>query len=133
MPGVDFDLLRREITMQQVLDEIGFAPTEHGRDQLYGLCPVHDSTSSDKPNSRVFSVNIQTGRYYCHKCKSHGDQLELYAAVQGTTLYKATIALCRALGREIPWITRWRSRPQKKRTEKRPTVLRISEDSTEES
>lgn len=107
MPGVDFELLRREITMQQVLDKIGFEPTHQSSDQLYGLCPVHDSTSTDRPDSRVFSVNIRAGRYYCHKCKSHGNQLELYAAVQRTTLYQATIALCRALGRDVPWIKRW--------------------------
>lgn len=123
MPGVDFNLLRREITMQQVLDQLGFEPTDRSSDQLYGLCPVHDATSTDKPNSRVFSVNIQTGRYYCHKCKSHGNQLELYAAVQGTTLYEATIALCRALGRDVPWIKRWRIRQRQKGTEKRPPVL----------
>jgi hypothetical protein len=73
MPGVDFDVLRGEITMQQVLDEIGFRATHRDGDQLRGMCPVHGSTSE---NSRVFSVNLSTRRYYCHKCKSHGNQFE---------------------------------------------------------
>jgi hypothetical protein len=107
VPGVDFNLLRREITMQQVLDEIGFKPTARSDEQLYGRCPVHDPTSLDARQTRVFSVNIQTGRYYCHKCKSHGNHLELYAAVHNKTLYDAAVALCRALDREIPWIKRW--------------------------
>lgn len=104
MPGVDFDILRSEITMQQVLDEIGFRATHRDGDQLHGPCPVHGSTS---PHSRAFSVNLREGRYYCHKCKSHGNQLELYAAVKDTAVYQAAVDLCRALGRDVPWIKRW--------------------------
>jgi len=104
MPGVDFDMLRKEITMQQVLDEIRFHATHHGGDQRRGPCPVHGSTSE---HSRAFSVNLSEGRYYCHKCKSHGNQLELYAAVKNITLYQAALDLCRALGRDVPWIKRW--------------------------
>ncbi len=49
MPGVDFDVLRREITMPQVLDEIGFQATHRDGDQLRGPCPVHGSTSREQP------------------------------------------------------------------------------------
>jgi len=104
MPGVDFDVIRREITMQQVLDEIGFRMTHREGDQLRGPCLVHGSTSK---NSRAFSVNLGTQRYYCHKCNSHGNQLELYAAVRQTTLYRAAVDLCHALGQDVPWIRRW--------------------------
>ena len=104
MPGVDFAVLRREITMQQVLDEIGLEPTYRNGDQLRGPCPVHGSSSK---HSRVFSVNLAEGRYYCHKCKSHGNQLELYAAVRRMTIYEAAIDLCHALGRGVPWIKQW--------------------------
>jgi hypothetical protein len=104
MPGVDFDVLRSGITMQQVLNEIGFRATHRVGDQLRGPCPVHGSTSK---NSRVFSVNLSTGRYCCHKCKSHGNQLELYAAVRETTVYQAAVDLCHALGQDVPWIERW--------------------------
>jgi len=104
MPGVDFDILRGEITMQQVLDEIGFRATHRDGDQLHGPCPVHGSTS---PHSRAFSVNLREGRYYCHKCKSHGKELELYAAVKDTAVYQAAVDLCHVLGRDVPWIKRW--------------------------
>ncbi len=62
MPGVDFDVVRREITMQQVLDEIGFEVTHQEGGQLRGPCLVHGSTPK---TSRVFSVNLSTQRYYC--------------------------------------------------------------------
>jgi len=41
MPGVDFNILRTEITMEQVLDRLGFQPTRRAGSQLHGPCPVH--------------------------------------------------------------------------------------------
>ena len=104
MPGVDFNVLRTEITMQQVLNQLGFQPTSRSGNQLHGPCPVHRSTSS---RSRSLSVNLDSRRYYCHKCHSHGNQLELWAAVTKLPMHQAAIDLCRALGREVPWIQRW--------------------------
>lgn len=99
MPGVDFNVLRTEITMEQVLNQLGFQPTSRSGNQLQGPCLVHGSTSG---SSRTFSVNIETARYYCHKCHSHGNQLELWAAVNKLPMYEAAVDLCRALGREVP-------------------------------
>lgn len=103
MPGVDFDLLRVEIRMEEVLNELGFEPTSKSKDQWRGACPVHGSTSR---NSRSFSVNVEIGRYYCHKCQSNGNQIELWAAVKKLSVYEAALDLCRSLGREVPWIKR---------------------------
>ena len=104
MAGVDFNILRTEITMEQVLHQLGFQPASRTGSQLHGPCPVHDSKS---PGSRTFSVNLDNGRYYCHKCRSRGNQLELWAAVNKLSLYEAALDLCRVLGREVPWIERW--------------------------
>jgi DNA primase len=104
MPGVDFDMLRGQITMEQVLDLLAFHPSARRGDQWYGPCPLHDS----KPRRhRCFSVNVALGRYYCHRCHSHGHQLELWAAATRLPLYQAAIDLCRALGVEVPWMHRW--------------------------
>ena len=104
MAGVDYRVLRNEITIKEVLDQLGFEPTSQAGDQLHGPCPVHGSTSV---GSRSLSVNLRTGRYYCHKCGSHGNQLELWAAVHRMTIYEAAIDVCRALGRDVPWVERW--------------------------
>lgn len=104
MPGVDFNRLRKEIAMEDVLRQLGFQAVGRTGDQLRGPCPVHGSKS---PGSRTFSVNLAEGRYYCHKCGSNGNQLELWAAVHKLSLYHAAVDLCRALGREVPWIERW--------------------------
>jgi hypothetical protein len=83
MPGVNFEVIRMEITMQQVLNRLGFHPTSRSGNQLHGPCLVHGSTST---RSRTLSVNLDTGRYYCHKCYSNGNQLELWAAVHQMTI-----------------------------------------------
>jgi hypothetical protein len=104
MPGIDFDRLRQEITTQQVLDLLDFQ-SSHGRgDQWYGRCPL----SACPPSRRsCFSVNVNLGRYYCHRCHRHGHQIELWAAATGLPLYRAAIDLCATLGRDVPWVHRW--------------------------
>ena len=104
MPGIDFNALRHEITMEQVLELIHFVPTSRLGDQCRGPCPVHQSASK---RSRSLSVNLATKRYYCHKCRSKGNQLELWAQITQLPIYDAAIDLCRTLGRPVPWITRW--------------------------
>ena len=63
MPGIDFDVLRKEITMQQVLNLLQFQPSSRSSDQSRGPCLVHGSSSQQ---SRAFSENETQGRYYCH-------------------------------------------------------------------
>ena len=104
VPGVDFNQLRAEVTMEEVLSQLGFRPTSRSGNQLRGRCPVHGSQST---GSRSFSANLDEGRYYCHKCYSKGNQLELWAAVHKLSFYDSAIDLCRALGRDVPTITRW--------------------------
>ena len=104
MPGVDFDRLRTEVTMQQVLQLLGFEPTRCRGDQWYGRCPLRDCPPCRRS---CFSVNVTIGRYYCHRCHRHGHQLELWAATTGLLLHPAAIDLCGELGREVPWIHTW--------------------------
>jgi hypothetical protein len=43
MPGIDFNRLRTEIAMEQVLNLLGFAPTHRRGYQWHGYCPLHQS------------------------------------------------------------------------------------------
>lgn len=106
MPGVDFHRLRAEITIAQVLGAMRFTPTRQVGDQWYGACPLHERAPGP-PRRSSFSVNVAIGRYHCHECHRHGNQLELWAAFIRQPLYPAAIQLCRQLGIEVPWITRW--------------------------
>jgi DNA primase len=104
MPGVNFNRLRHEITMEQVLHLIGFEPIRRRGDQWYGYCPVHQS----EPKHRTtFSVNVAKACYYCHKCRSCGDQFKLWAEANNTPLHPAAIDLCHRLRLEVPWVHRW--------------------------
>ena len=105
MPGIDFDRVRTEITMEQVLDLLGFHPSRRSGAQWYGVCPLHESVS-ESGHRRSFSVNVAMGRYYCHGCRSHGNPLELWAAATKQPLHRAAMDLCRRLGRDIPWMRR---------------------------
>ena len=90
--------------MKQVLDLLHFEHSTRTGDQWHGPCPVHASTSR---GSRSFSVNLSTGRFYCHKCHAKGNQIELWAAIKQLSPYEAAVDLCHALGRDVPWIRRW--------------------------
>lgn len=104
MPGIDFDRLRAEITMEHVLDLLSFEPVGRSGPQWYGCCPLHEATPK---RSRSFAVNVALGRYYCHHCHSHGNPLELWTAATKLPLHQAVIDLCQRLGRQVPWIQRW--------------------------
>ncbi len=86
--------------MEQVLSLLQFEPTRRSGQQWYGRCPLHESPSE---KDRSFSVNVAIGRYYCHRCRSHGNQLELWAAATRQPLHPAAIALCGRLERDVPW------------------------------
>ena len=104
MPGIDFGRVRAEITMEQVLSLLGFEPSRRSGTQWSGVCPLHASRSK---RCRSFSVNVAIGRYYCHGCRSHGNQLELWAAATKRPLHQAAVDLCHRLGHDVPWIRRW--------------------------
>ena len=42
MPGVDFERIRAVVTMEQVLNLLGFEPTSRSGSQWYGSCPLPD-------------------------------------------------------------------------------------------
>jgi CHC2 zinc finger len=77
VPDVDFEAVRREITMEQVLDLLGFQPSTRSGVQWYGSCPLYASRSGRR---RSLSVSVALGCCYCYGCRSHGNQLELWAA-----------------------------------------------------
>jgi DNA primase len=52
-------------------------------------------------------VNVALRYYYCHGCRSHGNQLELWTAAMKLPLRQAAIDLCHRLGRDVPWTRRW--------------------------
>lgn len=103
MPGIRFADVRAMIGVAEVLDLIGFRPVQVRGEQVRGPCPVHRSTSA---RSRSFVAHVKRNIYQCFRCGSSGNQLDLYAAVTGLSLFDAAVELCERLHRDIPWIER---------------------------
>jgi hypothetical protein len=107
--GVDFQSMRSQTSIQQVLDLLEFDPVEARGDQVRGACPVHGSTS---PSSRSFSANLAKNTFRCFKCQAQGNHLDLWAAATSQKLYDAAVDLCRRIHIELPRISVAQHRPQ---------------------
>ena len=104
MPGIRFAEVRALVSLADVLGLVGFSAREASHGQVRGPCPVHRPASS---RSRSFSANLQRQVYRCFRCGSSGNQLDLYAAVTGLSLFEAALALCERLHHDVPWVERW--------------------------
>ena len=79
MPGIDYHQVRRQVSMTQVLDPIGFQATGRRGPQLRGPCPIPGCNST---SHRTFSVQFPRQIYHCFACNSHGNHLDLWSAVR---------------------------------------------------
>ena len=102
MSGIDFKQVRSQISIQQVLDLLSFAPTARAGVRLRGPCPIHETS---RPRGRSFSVNLDRDRYRCFRCHSAGTQLDLWAAVHRLSIHAAAADLCHRFGIPIPYLT----------------------------
>ena len=100
MPGIDFALLRRQVTLAQVLELVGFTPLTRRGPQLRGACPVHGSSSR---RSRSFAAHLDKHCWHCFRCGAGGNALDLYLAVTKLSLYEAALELCARLHLPVPW------------------------------
>jgi DNA primase len=99
MPGIDFVLLRRQISLTQVLDLVGFTPTTRRGSQWRGPCPVHKSAS---PRSRSFAAHVAKNCWHCFGCGAGGNALDLYLAVTKLPVYEGALELCARLRLPVP-------------------------------
>jgi DNA primase len=101
MPGIDYHQLRQQVSMRRVLDLIAFQPSWRRGPQLRGRCPIPDCPSTSR---RTFSVHLVRQVYHCFACRSHGNILDLWAAVRNLPLHEAALDLCRTLNLVPPWL-----------------------------
>jgi DNA primase len=109
MAGIDFAWLRRQVSLAEVLELVGFRATTRRGAQVRGPCPVHGSSS---PQSRSFAGHLQKNCWRCFGCGAGGNALDLYAAVTKRPLYEAALELCARLQVPVPWLARGVSRPR---------------------
>ena len=100
MAGIDYALLRRQVSLAQVLELVGFTARTRRGAQVRGPCPVHGSTSR---RSRSFAAQVDQQCWQCFRCGACGNALDLYVAVTKLPLYAAALELCARLHLAVPW------------------------------
>jgi transposase len=92
-PSIDFAFLRQQITMERVLDHLGFLAGLRGRGrQRRGPCPVHGQRGDVE---RTFSVHLGKNIFHCFHvdCALKGNVLDLWAAIHRLPFYEAALHL----------------------------------------
>ena len=90
---VDFAWLRRQVTMEQVLNHVGYqAGTSQRGSQCRGRCPVHTEPGE---RDRSFSVDLEKNVFQCFNphCGIHGNVLDFWAAWRRLPLRDAALDL----------------------------------------
>ena len=89
---LDFTHLKRQLPMPRVLDHLGLTARLKGSGpQRRCACPIHRGDG----RSRTFSVNLDANVYQCFdtRCGSHGDVIDLWAALHQRDLRAAALDL----------------------------------------
>jgi transposase len=92
-PKVDFAFLRQQVSMEQVLRQLGLLDTLRGRGlQRRGPCPLHAQGGDPQP---TFSVHLGKHVFQCFQadCRAQGNVLDLWAAVHKLPLHEAALQL----------------------------------------
>jgi transposase len=97
-PQVDYEYLRSQVTIRQVLEHMGrLAGLRGGGQQRRGPCPVHGQGATAEQS---FSVHLGKNIFQCFHagCGLKGNVLDLWAAVHRLPLYEAAISLAETFG-----------------------------------
>ena len=100
MPALDYAALRREIPIHCILELIDFQLSSRRGTQWRGQCPLPGHPLTNKCDAS-FCVNVQRNIYYCHRCKTGGNQLELWTAIVPFEIHDAAVDLCQKLHIDI--------------------------------
>jgi len=85
--------VREHVTMEQVLQHLGYFASLRGRGrQRRGPCPVHSQPTAPE---RTFSVHLGKNAFQCFhaECAVKGNVLDLWAAIHRLPLYEAALDL----------------------------------------
>jgi len=91
---IDFAHLKTQLTMAQLLDQLGLLARLRGSGpQRKGPCPLHRGDG----RGRTFSVHLDKNVFHCFdvSCGKKGDVIDLWASVNGMSLRQAAIDLVR--------------------------------------
>jgi transposase len=95
--SIDFAFVRSQVTMEQVLRQLGYFDRLRGNAQRRGPCPIH---GSKRDRGRTFSVHLGKGVFQCFHppCGAAGNVLDLWCAVHRLAPYEGALSLARTFG-----------------------------------
>jgi len=99
---IDFAAIRRQVTMEQVLNHLGYLDRLIGSGpQRRGPCPLH---ADEHPRGRSFSVNLDKNVCQCFHppCGLKGNVLDLWARYHRLPLREAALNLAEAFSLNTP-------------------------------
>jgi DNA primase len=96
--GINYAALRGCLSIRDILQLIGWKPTEIRGPQWRGPCPLHRAPDQD----RSFSVHVGRHLYRCFQCGRTGNQLDLWCDYSGLPIYPAALDLCHRLNILLP-------------------------------
>ncbi len=100
--GIDFAAIRRQVTMEQVLNHLGHLERLSGSGpQRRGPCPLH---ADQRPRGRSFSVNLEKNVCQCFHppCGLKGNVLDLWARYHRLPLPEAALNLAETFSLHTP-------------------------------
>lgn len=87
MSEAELDAVRRSVPLLDYLRQRGWKPTrDTGREEVAGLCPLHQETHAS------FYVNRCKNVFYCHGCGRGGDLVRLIQFLDGIRFQEALAA-----------------------------------------
>jgi len=93
LPQVNFREVRRQVSIQAVLERLGYWQSLLGPGpQKRGPCPLHNRPDERK---RSFAVNTHSNVYRCFhpECQAKGNALDLWSTVNQLPIHEAAIDL----------------------------------------
>jgi len=81
---LDFQLIKRETTLESVLRHYRVTLRRSGKDQYRGRCPIHGGDGLE-----AFHANLVRNIFHCFACGASGTVLDFVAAMERCSLYEA--------------------------------------------
>lgn len=88
MAYVDFEAIKKAVSIDQVADWLSIKLKPQSNGQLRGLCPL-----CEKGDERSFVITPSKGLYFCFKGCGGGDILQLTARMKGCSTREAAVEI----------------------------------------
>jgi DNA primase len=91
-PWLSFARIKHHVTMQLLLERIGWKPVSRRGNRVHGPCPIHRGQRAD-----TFHADLAKNIFHCFSCHAHGDVIDLVAALENSSIRQAALSLQRWL------------------------------------